>query len=297
MATNTSGVRSNRFTRMGRRQRTKLWADIASYVVIFFFAIIALFPFFWMIRTALAPATESFALKPKLLPSSLTFENLTRVITSPNVPFIKYFQNSVVVSVATTLLVIVVGSWGAYALARLTFKGQRAFGSSLLLIQMFPGILLIIPLYVILAKLGLINNFVGLSVAYTTLNLPFVVWLLRGYFLSIPSEIEDAARIDGCTYFGVLWRVVLPLAAPGLAAVATLAFVNSWNEFLIAYVLINDDSQKVLSIGLASYVDQFTTDYSGLFAMATLTTLPVVIVFMVFQRYLVGGLTTGSVKG
>ncbi len=297
MATNTSELNTRRVSKMGRRQRTKMWADIGSYVIIFFFAIIALFPFFWMIRTALSPTSESFELKPKLLPSSLTIDNLTRVLTSPNIPFLKYFQNSIIVSVSTTLLVIVVGSWGAYALARLNFKGQRTFGASLLLIQMFPGILLIIPLYVILAKLGLINNFVGLAIAYTTLNLPFVVWLLRGYFLSIPSEIEDAARIDGCTYFGVLWRVVLPLAAPGLAAVATLAFVNSWNEFLIAYVLINDDSQKVLSIGLASYVDQFTTDYSGLFAMATLTTLPVVIVFMVFQRYLVGGLTTGSVKG
>jgi ABC-type glycerol-3-phosphate transport system permease component len=297
MATTTGEVRASRVFRLGRRQRNKLLADIASYIVILFFAIIALFPFFWMFRTALAPASESFQLRPKLLPSSLTFDNIVRVVTSPNVPFIKYFENSVIVSVSTTFLVIVVGSWGAYALARLKFRGQRTFGASLLLIQMFPGVLLIIPLYVILAKLGLINNFVGLAVAYTTLNLPFVVWLLRGYFLSIPSEIEDAARIDGCTYFGVLWRVVLPLAAPGLAAVATLAFVNSWNEFLIAYVLINDDSQKVLSIGLASYVDQFTTDYSGLFAMATLTTIPVVLVFMVFQRYLVGGLTTGSVKG
>lgn len=297
MATNSGKLKTGGFRNMGRRQRVKLWADIGSYIVIFFFAVIALFPFLWMLRTALAPAKESFALRPKVIPSALTLDNLVRVITSPQVPFLKYFQNSVVVSVGTTLLVLIVGAWGAYALARLKFRGQRAFGVSLLLIQMFPGILLIIPLYVILAKLGMINNFVGLAVAYTTLNLPFVVWLLRGYFLSIPSEIEDAARIDGCTYFGVLWRVVLPLAAPGLAAVATLAFVNSWNEFLIAYVLINDDGQKVLSIGLASYVDQFTTDYSGLFAMATLTTLPVVIVFMVFQRYLVGGLTNGSVKG
>ena len=296
MTVGSAEVRVSRF-RLGRRQRNKLLADVGSYIVILIFAVIALFPFLWMLRTALAPEKDSFSLRPKILPSALTLDNMVRVITSPSVPFLTYFWNSVVVSVATTLLVIVVGSWGAYALARLNFKGQRAFGASLLLIQMFPGVLLIIPLYVVLAKLGLINNFFGLALAYTTLNLPFVVWLLRGYFLSIPSEIEDAARIDGCTYFGVLWRVVLPLAAPGLAAVATLAFVNSWNEFLIAYVLNNDNDQRVLSIGLASYVDQFTTDYSGLFAMATLTTLPVVLVFMIFQRYLVGGLTTGSVKG
>lgn len=282
----------------GRRNRFRKMAWLTfSYVIILFFALIAVFPFLWMLRTALSPVKDSFSLKPQLLPSALTLDNIVQVITSPNVPFLRYFQNSIVVSVSTTLLVIVVGSWGAYALARLTFKGSRAFGASLLLIQMFPGVLLIIPLYVVLTRLGLVNSFLGLAIAYTTINLPFVVWLLRGYFLSIPSELEDAARIDGCTYFGALWRIVLPLAAPGLTAVATLAFVNSWNEFLIAYVLINDDNQKVLSIGMASYIDQFTTDYSGLFAMATLTTLPVVIVFMVFQRYLVGGLTAGSVKG
>ncbi len=280
-----------------RKQLGKITWLVVSYAIIIFFGLIALFPFFWMLRTAFAPVKDSFSLRPSLLPSSFTFDNLIQVVTSPNVPFLRYFWNSVVVSVVTTTLVIVVGSWGAYALARLNFKGQRAFGASLLLIQMFPGVLLIIPLYVVLTRLGLVNNFAGLAIAYTTINLPFVVWLMRGYFLSIPSELEDAARIDGCTYFGALWRVVLPLAAPGLAAVATLAFVNSWNEFLIAYVLINDDNEKVLSIGMASYIDQFTTDYSGLFAMATLTTLPVVIVFMVFQRYLVGGLTAGSVKG
>jgi ABC-type glycerol-3-phosphate transport system permease component len=273
-----------------------LWRTI-SYLIIFVFAIIALFPFYWMLRTALAPVKESFSLRPQLLPSSITFDNLEQVITSPNVPFLRYFQNSLVVSILTTLFVIIVGSWGAYALARLNFKGRRVFGSSLLLIQMFPGVLLIIPLYVIMTKLGLANNLWGLAIAYTTINLPFVVWLMRGYFMTIPVELEDSARIDGCTHFGALMRIVLPLAAPGLAAVATLAFVNSWNEFLIAYVLINDDSEKVLAIGMSSYIDQFTTDYSGLFAMATLTTLPVVIVFMVFQRFLVGGLTAGSVKG
>ena len=285
------------YRRSRRKRLTKLADYTVSYAIIFVFALIALFPFLWMLRTAFSTPKDSFSLRPTLLPSSFTLESFERVITSPNVPFMTYFWNSIQVSVSTTLLVIVAGSWGAYALARMNFRGQRAFGASLLLIQMFPGVLLIIPLYVVLTRLGLINNFLGLAIAYTTINLPFVTWLMRGYFLSIPSEIEDAARIDGCTYFGALWRVVLPLAAPGLAAVATLAFVNSWNEFLIAYVLINDDNQKVLSIGLSSYVDQFTTDYSGLFAMATLTTLPVVIVFMIFQRYLTGGLTSGSVKG
>lgn len=267
-----------------------------AYAVLGVFLVIALFPFTWMLRTAVTPLNQAFSLKPQLLPTTLTLDNFVRVATSPNIPFVLQFRNSVVVSLSTTLLVLVAGAWGAYALARLEFRGKRTFGLSLLLVQLFPGVLLIIPLFVVLSSLHLTNSLAGLTLAYTTGALPFVVWLLRGYFLSIPAELEDAARIDGCGYLGALFRIVLPLAAPGLAAAATLAFVNAWNEFLLAYVLINDDSMRVLAVGLSAYIDQFSTDYSGLFAMATLTTLPVVLVFLVFQRFLVGGLAAGAVK-
>jgi arabinogalactan oligomer/maltooligosaccharide transport system permease protein len=261
------------------------------------FVVVGVFPFLWMLRTAVTPAADAFSLTPSLVPTRLTADHLIRVVSAPNVPFVRYFLNTSLVAFATTAMVVVLGTWGAYALARLEFRGKRAFGLSLLVIQMFPGVLMVIPLFVVFTRLGLVDNFLGLVIAYTTGSLPFVVWLLRGYFLSIPRELEDAARIDGATYLGTLFRIVIPLAAPGLAAVATLAFVHAWNEFFFAYVLISDDQKKVLAIGLASYVDQFSTDYGGLFAMASLTTLPVVAVFMIFQRYLVGGLTTGSVKG
>ena len=155
------------------------------------------------------------------------------MIVSPTLPFGRYFLNSALVSLGTTALVLVAGSWGAYALARLEFKGRRTFGISLLLIQLFPAVLLVIPLFVVFAQVGLVNNLLGLVVAYTTFNLPFVTWLLRGYFLSIPRELEDAARIDGCSYLGVLFRIVLPMAAPGLAAVATLAFVQLLERVLL----------------------------------------------------------------
>ena len=258
--------------------------------------VVALFPFFWVLRTAVTPTPEAFSLRPSLLPTTYTADNLVRVIVSPTLPFGRYFLNSTIVSLGTTAMVLLAGSWGAYALARLEFRGRRTFGVSLLLIQLFPAVLLVIPLFVVFAWVGLVNSLLGLVIAYTTFNLPFVTWLLRGYFLSIPRELEDAARIDGCSYFEVLFRVVLPIAAPGLAAVATLAFVNSWNEFFFAYVFINDDTKRVLAIGLSAYIDQFRTDYTGLFAMATLTTLPVVVVFVIFQRFLVGGLTAGGVK-
>lgn len=283
--TDTSGSRSPRAT-----------GQVGAYVILALFLVITLFPFLWMLRTAITPRTAAFSLHPRLAPTMVTGSNFQRVISSPTIPFLQQFKNSMIVSFGTTALVILAGTWGAYALARLNFKGKRAFGFSVLLIQLFPGVLLIIPLFIVMVNIHLANSLLGLIITYTTINLPFVVWLLRGYFLSIPYELEDAARIDGTSYLGVIFRIVLPIAAPGIAAAATLAFVNSWNEFLFAYVLINDDAKRVLAVGLSSYIDQFSTDYSGLFAMATLTTLPVVIVFMLFQRYLVGGLASGAVK-
>ncbi|MHB8618617.1 MAG: carbohydrate ABC transporter permease [Chloroflexota bacterium] len=283
-----------RLRRRGRRAR-RLAADAGTYVAVAVLATVALFPFFWMLRTALTPVAHAYSLHPTLWPRSLTWNNFSRVLTSPTIPFGTYFRNSLIVSTAATVLVILAGSWGAYALARLDFRGKNTFGIALLLIQMFPPVVLVIPLFVVLAKVHLVNSYSGLVLALVTINLPFAAWLLRGYFLGLPKEMEDAARIDGCGTFGVLFRIALPLAAPGVAAVATLAMVNSWNDFLFAFVLINSDAKKVLATGLASY-GQSNNDYTALFAMATLTTIPIVALFMIFQRYLVGGLTAGSVK-
>ncbi|MBM9477941.1 carbohydrate ABC transporter permease [Nakamurella flavida] len=288
--------------RPARRRRRGLdepsWLE--STIVFLTLAItvlVCLFPFLWMIRTALTPTKDAFSTDPSILPSSLTLGNFGRVLTSPSTPFVQQFFNTLLVSTATTVLVIIFGITGAYALARLKFVGRRAFGMTLLIVQLFPGVLLVIPLFVVLVNLNLTNSYLGLILAYSTTNLPFVVWFLRGYFLSIPEELGEAARIDGCTHLGVLFRIVLPLARPGIAAAATLAMVSAWNEYLFAFILIKDSDKRVLSTGLASFIEQFTADYSGLFAMATLTTIPIVAVFLLFQRHLVGGLAAGGVKG
>ena len=280
---------------MNLRQSNRL-ASLFNGMIVLLVLFFALFPFFWLMRTAVTPMRDAFSLKPRLLPESLTLDNIERVLTSPTIPFLRQFGNSLIVSVSTTLLVILIGTSGAYSLARLNFRGRGALSISLLLIQLFPAVLLVIPLFVVMVNLRLTDSLLGLVLAYTTSNLPFATWLLRGYFLSMPAELEDAARIDGCGTFGVLVRIILPLAAPGIAAAATLAFVSSWNEFLVANVLISNHRLRVLSIGLTAYIDQFQTDYSGLFAMALLTTVPIVLVFMFFQSYIVGGLTAGAVK-
>ena len=270
-------------------------ADGASYLLVGVFVLIALFPFYWMLRTAFTPRALAFSLHPRLWPEALTVDSFVRAVSSPTLPFLLYFRNSLIVSLSTALLVVVAGSGGAYALARMSFRGKNLFGISLLIVQMFPPVVLVIPLFVVIAKLRLVDSHFGLVLALVTFNLPFVTWLLRGYFLGLPREIEDAARIDGCGRFGVLFRIALPLSAPGVAAAATLAMVNSWNDFLFAFVLINDDAKRVLATGVAAYA-QSNNDYTTLFAMATLTTVPIVLLFMLFQRYLVGGLAAGSVK-
>jgi multiple sugar transport system permease protein len=270
-------------------------ADGGSYLLVGLFVLVALFPFYWMLRTAFTPRAAAFSLHPRVWPEALTLDSFVRAVTSPTLPFLLYFRNSLIVSLSTALLVVLAGAGGAYALARMSFRGKNVFGISLLLVQMFPPVVLVIPLFVVIAKLGLVNTHFGLVLALVTFNLPFVTWLLRGYFLGLPREIEDAARIDGCGRFGVLFRIALPLSAPGVAAAATLAMVNSWNDFLFAFVLINDDAKRVLATGVAAYA-QSNNDYTTLFAMATLTTVPIVLLFMLFQRYLVGGLAAGSVK-
>jgi multiple sugar transport system permease protein len=278
-----------------RRPARDRLVDGASYLLVGLFVVVALFPFYWMLRTAFTPRAAAFSLNPRVWPEALTLDSFVRAVTSPTLPFLLYFRNSLIVSLSTALLVVLAGSGGAYALARMSFRGKNVFGISLLLVQMFPPVVLVIPLFVVIAKLGLVNTHFGLVLALVTFNLPFVTWLLRGYFLGLPREIEDAARIDGCGRFGVLFRIALPLSAPGVAAAATLAMVNSWNDFLFAFVLINDDAKRVLATGVAAYA-QSNNDYTTLFAMATLTTVPIVLLFMLFQRYLVGGLAAGSVK-
>ncbi len=284
-----------------RRYRSK-WTHrrvmlrVLRYLALLPIVLFAVIPFYWMLVTATTPAAETFSLSPSFWPKAFTLDNFVSVLTSTANPFGQQFLNTVIVSLSATLLAMIFGLSGAYALARLPFKGRGPLGTSVILLQFFPGVLLVIPLFVVLSRLGLTNSLLGLSIAYTTLTLPFMIWILRGYLQSLPVEIEEAARIDGCSYIGVVLRVVIPTIAPALAVVATLAFVSAWNEYLLALVLVNDPNMQVLGVGLTSFASEYTTDFPGLFSMATFTTLPVVLVFLVFQKGLVGGLSAGAVK-
>jgi ABC-type glycerol-3-phosphate transport system permease component len=202
---------------------------------------------------------------------------------------------SLIVAVSTTVLSVSIASLAAYALARFNFRGKESYGLFMLVTQMMPAILFLVPLFVILRNLGLVNTLAGLILSYLTFSLPFCIWLLRGYFEGISPDLEEAAMADGCTRFQAFIRITLPLAAPALVATGAFAFINAWNEFLFAFIL--DGQQPLLTVQLYAFIGQYGPDYGDLMSAAILIALPPVLLFVFMQRYLVRGLTAGAIKG
>ena len=253
------------------------------------------FPLFWMIASSFKPRTELYAFPPTFFPTVFTLDNYVELLTKTS--FLTYFKNSMYVAVGSTLLSMIVGSFGGYALSRFRYPGFRAFARLTLLAYMLPSIMLVIPLYVVIGGLGLVNTLESLIITNTTFTLPFALWLLRSYFATIPVELEEAAMIDGATRFGALVKVIAPLAIPGIVATSIFAFTNAWNEFLYALVFIHSDSLRTLPPGMGTFIKMDSVYQWGmLMAGSVLITVPVLIFYMVVQRNLVVGLTEGGVK-
>jgi len=270
-------------------------AVLAKHLLIAGLCCLLVAPFLWMISTSLKSPAEVSLRDPTIIPRSLEFENYSRVFSRGN--FGRYFWNSVLVSAATTFLSVAVATLAGYAFARYRLPGGKALLFGILATQMFPAILLAIPLYVLLREIGLLNSLLGLVLVYTTFALPFCVWMLRNYFMSVPTELDDAARVDGANRMQALFGVILPVAIPGIIATSIFAFILSWNEFLYANTFISSSDKRTVSIGLQSLIGEFTTDWGVLMAGAVVMTIPVVVVFFAVQRYLTQGLATGAVKG
>jgi ABC-type glycerol-3-phosphate transport system permease component len=255
------------------------------------------FPYLWLVSTSFKPPNEVFSMTPAVIPITPTLDNYTAVMFGRGSKFFIYAQNTLIVSIATSVLGVLVTTLSAYALSRFRFTGRRAFMIALLATQMFPGILFLAPLYVILKTYGLLNTLAGLILAYSTFVIPFSTWMLKGYFDGIPIEMEESAMIDGCSRLGALRRVTLPLAAPGMAAVVLFAFLMGWQEFLFAISFIQTDTSRMLSVAVAMAISQFGSAWGQLMAIAVLVSLPVVILFAYLQKFIVQGLTAGAVKG
>jgi multiple sugar transport system permease protein len=267
----------------------------ASYSFLLVLLVVVLFPFYWMTVTALKSEEQMRSLASMFWPDPVVWDNFRHLLAQTD--FVAWFKNSVLVAVASTFVATAIGTIGAYSLARLRFLGRAFMSSAVLITYLVPPSILFIPLYAQIRNLGLADSLAGLIAAYPSFTVPFVTWLLMGYFESIPEELEEAAMIDGATRFGAFARVVLPLAAPGVLAAGLYAFTQAWNEFLYALVFITNVKLRTLPVGLSSFITGDVYGWGFLMAGAVLTTLPVIAAYIYLQKYMVEGLTAGSVKG
>ncbi|RPH76209.1 MAG: carbohydrate ABC transporter permease [Candidatus Rokuibacteriota bacterium] len=266
-----------------------------AYGVLVVLAVAVLFPFYWMIITSFKSEDQMRSVVSMFWPKPFAIENYQQLLAKTE--FAAWYGNSVFVAVSSTLLATAVGTIGAYALARLKFLGRGFMASATLITYLVPPSILFIPLYKQMQALGMANSLAGLIAAYPSFTVPFVTWLLMGYFESIPEELEEAAMIDGATRFGAFYRIVLPLSAPGVLAAGLYAFTQAWNEFLYALVFITDGKLRTLPVGLASFITGDVYGWGYLMSGAVLTTLPVIAAYIYLQKYMVEGLTAGGVKG
>lgn len=256
--------------------------------------IATLYPVLWVFKMAFSPV-QGFDMSMNPIPSQPTLENFRHFILDTK--FRYWLFNSVLVSAATTIFGVFLACTSAYALSRFRFPGRTTAMLAFLVTQMFPGVLTMIPLYIIMDYLGLLGHLGGLILVYSATAIPFCVWMLKGYFDTIPKELEESAIMDGASSAMVFWKIIIPLSLPAIAVTALFSFMTAWNEFIMASTFMTNQSRYTLPVLIQSSVTEHTADY-GLFAAgAVVTSIPVMIAFYVLQRYLVGGLTAGAVKG
>ncbi|MBH25761.1 MAG: ABC transporter [Myxococcales bacterium] len=264
------------------------------------FTLMVLYPVFWVIAMAFTPQ-QGFSMSLLPLPTNPTFDNFIHVVSTEGSDgswlFGRQLFNSLVISLSTTIVGIFMACTAAYAFSRFSFPGRRAGLMMFLVSQMFPGTLMLIPLYVILDALGLLNQVLGLILVYSTTSIPFCVWMLKGYFDTIPRDLEESAIIDGASPFTTFWRIILPLARPAIAVTALFSFMTAWNEFILATTFMSTETSYTLPVTLRNYVGEYSTYWGYFAAGAILVSIPVMALFFLLQKNLVGGLTAGAVKG
>ena len=275
---------------------TRVFAHLALVVLV----AVVLYPVMLVCKKAFEPGRD-FALSASPIPKEVTLDHFRSLFGSRGSHgehlFVRQALNSIIIALATTVVGVFLSCTAAYALSRFRFPGRKAGLTTFVVVQMFPATLLIMPLYVVLDKLGLLNSITGLVLVYSTTAIPFCVWTLKGYFDSLPRELEEAARIDGASPWLIFRRIILPLAKPGLAVTGLFSFMTAWNEFILASTFMTSESRYTLPVLIQSSVGQFSTQYGIFAAGAIVTSVPVMAVFYVLQKYLVGGLTAGAVKG
>jgi multiple sugar transport system permease protein len=273
----------------------RILARTAMMVFLVAVTVYALFPFFWMVMSSVKTERELRTVPPTFFPSEYTFSHYRDVFTRTNIP--RYFVSSTIIATGSTSLALVIAVLAGYGFSRFRFRGRTMLINGVLSSQMIPTAAMIVPLFLTLRTLGLVNTHIGLILAYLVFTVPLSVWMMTNYFYSISASIEEAATIDGASRMQCLLHIVLPVSTPGILATGIYNFIASWNEFIFALVFATDKRVMTLPIGLAEFTFEFQIDWGGLMAASVLMTLPIVVIFFVLQRHFISGLTAGATKG
>ena len=278
-----------------KRQLTKMWNHVWVHALVWLLVIFAVFPILQIVAISLRPGDQLYSTELQLIPDNATLEAYRIMFTEK--PFLLWLRNSLVVSLGTAVIGVALASLGGFALSRYRFNGRGAALQGILMTQMFPATMLLLPLYLLMRKLHLVDTLGGVMVAYVATALPFCIWTMKGYYDTIPVALNEAALIDGCSPLQAFLRVTLPLSTPALEITALFSFMTGWSEFMVARVMLASKELMTLPLGLESLFTTYQTEWANYAAGSLLVCLPVVVLFLVLNRFLVSGLTLGSVKG
>ena len=276
------------------RNMRKLGNAVICYAVLIFFSLLVLVPVAWMISTSFKTEPETIQIPPTWIPREPTILAYIRIWK--DYPFVTYFKNSLIIVLGATLLSTVVSCFAGYGVTRFNFRGKGSFMTFMLMTQMFPSIMLLIPYYKVLSIYGLMNTHLGMILVYVSFTIPFCSWMMAGFFKSIPVELDEAAIIDGCSRMRAFRSIILPLTLPGIASTAMYSFITGWNEYMFAQVLISDPTLKTVPIGIAELNGFYKILWNDMMAASLIASIPLILLFLVSQRSFISSLTAGAVK-
>lgn len=273
----------------------------AAHMITLFIAMsIICLPGLWVVLNSFRPTVEIMAKPPVWIPEKLSLDHYRAMfggVGEGGVPVVRYFLNSLIISISSTVIAILVSIAGGYAFARYRFKGKSMIFVGFMVTRAVPGVALSLPLFIVFAKVGIIDTHFGLILAYVAMNVPFSIWLIDGFFRQVPRELGEAAEIDGCTRWQAFWKVEFPVAKAGIASAAIFAFLTSWNEYALASQLTRSVFSKTMPVGLLDFTSEFTINWGGMCALAVLMIIPALILTFIVQKHLISGLTFGGIKG
>ena len=275
-------------------KRGKITGNILTYFVLGISSIIVLVPMLWMISTSVKIESETITIPPKWIPDNPTFDSYSRLWTE--YPFLTYFKNSIIIVIGAVVLSVFFSCLSGYGITRFKFKGKNSFLTFVLVTQMFPSIMLLIPFYKVLDLYGLKDSLLGMILVYTSFTIPFCTWMMVGFFRTIPLELDEAAIIDGCSRWKAFYKIVLPMTLPGISSVAIYSFITAWNEYMFAQVLITSPELKTVPLGIADLNGFYKILWNDMMAASVIASLPLVILFIFLQKSFISGLTAGAVK-